>query len=169
MVVAPFLLAMAVVAAVAAVFVVLTADVLHAALALIVVLLALAGIYAGLGAPFIAAVQVIVYAGAIVTLFVFAVMILESRRERAPLLSTWKRHRAAAGLAAGALLAGLWGFTGLGALAFGPPTPGAGALPGLAHLLFGEFLLPFELVGVLLLVAVVAVLVLARRDGEPGA
>jgi len=152
----------ALVAAAAALVVVLSTDVLHGALALILVLMMLAGVYAGLGAYFIAAVQVIVYAGAIMVLFLFAVMVLESRREHAPRLASYRLHHAAAVLAGAALLFGL--VTGGGrVLAFAPQPEGAGSLPALSRLLFGEYLLPFELTGLLLLVAVVAVMTLAAR------
>ncbi len=153
-------------AAAAALVVVLSRDVLHGALALIVVLLALAGVYAGLGAFFIAAVQVIVYAGAIMVLFLFSVMVLEARREHAPRLASFRLQHAAAALAGLALLAGLAAGGGR-ALELAPQPEGAGSLPALSHLLFGEYLLPFELTGLLLLVAVVAVMTLARREDRP--
>jgi NADH-quinone oxidoreductase subunit J len=161
-------LAAAAVAAAASLVVVLKTDVLHAALALIVVLLSLAAIYAGLGAYFIAAVQVAVYAGAVMVLFLFAIMVLESRREPPSGLPSFRLHRLAAGVAGAALLAAL-AVAGRQALDVGAARL-HGSPPGvrvLAHVLFGRYLLPFELVGVLLTVALVAVLFLARRR-EPG-
>lgn len=161
-----FVLACCGTAALAAVFVVLRPDVLHGALALVVVLLSLAGVYAGLGARFIAAIQIVVYAGAVVVLFLFAIMVLKSRRESAGPRSLARISWAGAVVAGGALCTAL-------ALAapwreFGAGDSGAGAPPlsDLAGALFQEHLLAFELVGVLLLVAVVAVVALARFPAE---
>jgi len=158
----------AAVAALAAVLVVVQKDVLHSALSLIVVLLALAGVYAGLGAWFIAAIQVIVYAGAIMVLFMFAIMVLESRREHPSKLASAHLKRLAAGLVGLALFLGMAGSAQ--APVIGPAATGfapSASVPELSTLLFGEFLLPFELVGILLLVAVVGVMTLtgfARTD-----
>ncbi len=156
----------AVVAAGASLFVVLRADVVHGALALIVVFLSLAGIYAGLGAHFIAAIQVVVYAGAVMVLFLFAIMVLRSRRETPVSGTPMRLHRA------GAYVAGISMFVALAGAArwrafqdesihANPPS-----LSDLAGLLFGEYLLSFELVGLLLFVALVAVVILARREPE---
>lgn len=152
----------ALVAALAALLVVFSTDVMHGALALIVVLVALAGVYAGLGAHFIAAIQIAVYAGAIMILFLFAIMVLEGRREHAPRLASNRLHRLAAVLAGGAMLLGL--VAGLKTLGADPGALQATApsIRDLSHLLFGEWLLPFELVGLLLFVALVAVMVLTR-------
>jgi len=149
----------AAVAALAAVLVVVQKDVLHSALSLIVVLLALAGVYAGLGAWFIAAIQVIVYAGAIMVLFMFAIMVLESRREHPSRLASARLNRLAAGLIGLALFLGMAGSAQAPVTGPAGPPPGA-SVPALSSLLFGEFLLPFELVGILLLVAVVGVMTL---------
>jgi NADH:ubiquinone oxidoreductase subunit 6 (subunit J) len=157
-------LACASVAAAASLVVILRANVLHGALALIAVLLALAGVYAGLGAYFVAAVQVIVYAGAIMVLFLFAMMVLESRREKAP---PSRLNLVAALVAAGGLLAGLVGAVTWYRFGAGPPEAGAPTVSQTARFLLGDYLLAFELVGLLLLVALVAVTALARRPG-PG-
>lgn len=159
-------LACAFAAAAAAVLVVFSPDVMHGALALIAVLVALAGVYAGLGAHVIAAVQIAVYAGAIMILFLFAIMVLEGRREHPPRLASHRLHRLAAVLAGGAIFLG-----GLAVPRTAGSDPdllqlGAPSIRDLAHLLFGEWLLPFELVGVLLFVALVAVMVLARPHLE---
>jgi len=147
---------------------------MHSALALITVLLCLAGIYAGVGAWFIAAVQAVVYAGAVMVLFLFAIMVLESRREHPARLAGRRLTWAGAAAAGGGL------FAALVASSSGEPVPPAAPVPSpnlasLAKALFGEDLLPFELVGLLLLVALVAVVVLAAphptpgRSGEPAA
>ena len=163
MVVNPLVLACAALAAVAALFVILCSDVMRSALALIAVLLALAGIYAGLGAGFIAAVQVIVYAGAVMVLFLFAIMVLEGRRERAPAGPARRLSLLAAGLVSLALLAGFRSAGKALAPAEGQSWPAPG-IREIARFLFAEYLLPFEVVGLLLLVALVAVMVLGRRE-----
>ena len=162
----------AAVAALAALVVVLSTDVLHGALALIVVLLALAGVYAGSGAWLIAAVQIIVYAGAVMVLFLFVIMVLESRHEHAPRLASFRLNRLAAAVVGAALLALMTGYARVPAGTPGnvevivAPAAGSGVVE-FSTLLFHEFLLPFELVGLLLLVAVVAVMTLTGpRDAR---
>lgn len=136
---------------------------LYSALALIGVLVALAGIYAGLGAHFIAAIQVIVYAGAVMVLFLFAIMVLESRKEHPPKLPSFRLHRLAALVVGGILLVALAGaaqFEGFSVSSLHVNVPTVSAF---ATLLFSEYLLPFELVGLLLLIVLIAVMVLAGK------
>ncbi len=138
-----------------------------AALSLVVSMIALAGIYVLLEAHLIGVVQIMVYAGAIVVLFMFVVMLLNLRQEafppiRQPLLK-------AAGVAVGmwALLRFLQGM--------GEHLPEMRELPegfgGYRHLgyaLFTDYLLPFESTSLLLLAAIVGAVVLAkRRIGAP--
>ena len=125
--------------------------------------MALAGVYAGLGAYFIAAIQVIVYAGAIMVLFMFAIMVLESRRERPRRLPSFRLHRLGALVAGGVLLVALAGVTHRYGFQAGSLHEYAPSLSAQAKLLFSVYLLPFELVGLLLLIALVAVMVLTQR------
>jgi len=134
-------------------------------LALVVSFFGLAVCFVMLSAPFIAAIQVIVYAGAILVLFLFVLMLLnvpEETRERDPR----RIQRALAGVAlvlfAGMLLGLLRGHgaTGLAAPAAAP----TGDVAPLARLLFSGYLLPFEALSVLLLAALVGAFVLARRE-----
>ncbi len=146
-----------------ALVVVLHRNPVYSALGLVLTLFQVAVIFALLEAPLLALLQVIVYAGAIVVLFLFVIMLLALEPE--------KRLAAPFPVAvAGLVLAGLLGF----ALAAASTVPlagaGQGALPAgfgspesLAASLFGAHLLPFELTSVLLLVAVVGAVVLARR------
>ena len=141
----------------------------HAALLLVVNLVAVAVLYLLLDAPFLFAVQIIVYAGAIVVLFLFVIMLLGVDREEALLEPLpWQRTGAVVlGLAVVAELvtairAGV-GFAARGPAAF---AEGAGTA-ALARTLFRSYLLPFEATSVLLIVAAVAAMVLARRGG-PG-
>ena len=145
---------------------ILARNAVHAALGLVGTLLTLAGIYASLDAHFLAAVQVIVYAGAIMVLFLFVIMLLDANRpvgESNPI--PYVTEIAAIG---GALLAGA--FVVL-SLTFKDPKPLAaaaaslqGGAPGpLGVVLLTKFLLPFEAVSILLLVAVVGAVALVKR------
>lgn len=137
---------------------------IHSALALIVVMVALAGLYLLLGAEFVAAVQIIVYGGAIMVLFVFVIMLLNAGEEERTSLSRL------AGTAGISLALALGGF--LAATVFrAAPAASAAQAPvaaastrGLSVLLFREFVFPFELTSFLILVAILGALVLAQRE-----
>ncbi len=135
---------------------------INSALSLIAVMAALAGEYLLLGAEFVAAVQVIVYAGAIMVLFVFVIMLLNAGVEEET-----KGSRIA-------LLFGVPGVLTSSVLmawvvvrhAVTESVP-IGALPGhpteIAQLLFHDFLLPFEVTSVLILIAIMGAVVLASK------
>ena len=136
---------------------------IHGALFLVVNLGSVAIFYLMLGAEFLAAAQVIVYAGAIMVLFVFAIMVLiPGKEETGP-----DPHR---GLRVWALpVAGLlflqvvvWLIVARGAAPAARPAAGGG-VEAIGRLLFTDYLFPFELTSVLLLAAMVGVLLLARR------
>jgi len=135
---------------------------INSALSLVVVMASLAVEYLLLGAEFVAAVQVIVYAGAIMVLFVFVIMLLNAGEEE---------H------SGGSTVAWLLGIPGmLTASVFicwalihyeNAGQVSHGALPGhpadIAQLLFHEFLLPFEVTSILVLIAIMGAVVLAAR------
>ena len=136
------------------------------ALFLVLNLLSLAIFYVLLEAPFVAAIQVIVYAGAIMVLFLFIIMLLDLRRESGR-ESGWLQR--VLGGAGGALLLL---YLARGVLGEAPeaaaPAEGFGSPEQIAAVLFSRYLVPFEVISVLLLVALVGALVLARRgDGAP--
>jgi NADH-quinone oxidoreductase subunit J len=138
---------------------------IHGALFLVVNLASVAALYLMLQAELLAAVQVIVYAGAIVVLFVFAIMVLiPGKEETGP--DPRRPYRMLA-LPVGVLLLGLLvGTVTVVGTAMGRLAPAAAppdGVTGVARILFTDYLLPFELTGVLLLAAMVGVLVLARR------
>ncbi len=141
----------------------------YSVMSLVVTLISLAALFVLLGAPLLAALQILVYTGAILVLFLFVIMLLNVGRE-APGGGGGAGQRvgaAVAGLAFGGLLAlAFWGRFGL--LAGAPLHPVDVALKPLARALLSEYLLTFEMVGLLLLAAVIAATVLARRP-EPGA
>src|SRR5512132_4321324 len=137
-------------------------NVVHCALALVVALFLIAVLFVMLHAPMVGVLQVLVYAGAIMVLFLFVIMFLNP--------ATLEQRRG-----------GWWGFGTLAALALAgllvavmnggepPPDPVAGTeLFGspemLAKSLFTDFVLPFEIASILLLVAIIGAVVLAKRE-----
>ncbi len=145
---------------------------LYSAISLIGVFISLACLYVMLAAPFIAAVQVIVYAGAIMVLVVFVIMLLnveveERRRTRLSFLVP------AAVVMAGILIAevafilySVQAAPGQGDQSMVPSDTGLTASIGTA--LFTTYLLPFEITSILLLMAIVGAMTLARRMHEVG-
>ncbi len=136
-------------------------------LALVVSFFALAVCYVLLSAPFIAAIQVIVYAGAILVLFLFVLMLLNLPEEvhQAGGRPVHQFLSGAALLLFAALLLGLLRRHAAQIPAPGSVAPAAGAeIAPLAKLLFSDFLLPFEALSVLLLAALVGAFVLAQRE-----
>jgi NADH-quinone oxidoreductase subunit J len=134
----------------------------HSAIALLIVLAALAVTYLLLAAQFIAALQIIVYAGAIVVLFLFVIMLLHARsgEEGATKLPG---QRAAAVLFGALYLAALLAAVLATARPWPPAPPEFGTAQHVGEALYRTYVLPFELASVVLLVGVVAAVVLGRR------
>lgn len=138
---------------------------INSALSLIVVMGSLAVLYLLLGAEFVAAVQIIIYAGAIMVLFVFVIMLLNAAEEEHGIGS---RVATFGGLPAVGVLIVLviYSFTrpAEAAQSTALPIGGAGGSTNdIATLLFSKFLLPFEITSVLILIAIMGAVVLARR------
>jgi NADH-quinone oxidoreductase subunit J len=141
--------------------------VVYSAISLIICLCAVAALYLLLEAPFIAAVQVIVYAGAIMVLFLFVIMLLD------PFSAAVLRDKKKSLVYAGSIL----GILGLGLLipllraykpSLVPRNPevihsSIGSVKSVGEMLFSKYLLPFEMTSVLILVAIIGIVVLARR------
>jgi NADH-quinone oxidoreductase subunit J len=169
MVMAPalFLLLAAVLLA-SALTVVLHPNPVKGAMALVVTLFLLAVLFVLLGAHMVAALQIIVYAGAIMVLFLFVIMLLNLQDETLRVRSAGHLGlRAVAWLGAAGLalvLVRLVTRLSLGAPAEAPA--GYGGAIMVARSLFTDFVLPFELAGLLLLVAVIGPVVLAQRGGK---
>ena len=155
--------------------VVLARNPVHSALFLVQTLLSVAVLFLLQDAELVAAVQVIVYAGAIVVLFIFVIMLLGVDRREA--LTETLRFQRPIALALGALvlveillLAGHSWATGA-KTASGVPLSGGGDfgsnIQRVARVLFTDFLWPFQLTAVLLAIAVVGSVALARRSGQP--
>jgi NADH-quinone oxidoreductase subunit J len=135
---------------------------INSALSLVVVMGSLAVEYLLLGAEFVAAVQVIVYAGAVMVLFVFVIMLLNAGVEERTKGSRVALLFGVPGMLVGSVLIG-WVLIER----TGNPVVPAGALPGspkvIGWLLFHDFLLPFELTSILVLIAIMGAVVLASH------
>ena len=135
---------------------------INSALSLIAVMAALAGEYLLLGAEFLAAVQVIVYAGAIMVLFVFVIMLLNAGVEERT-----KGSRVAILVGVPGMLLGSVLLAWVVLRYSGTEPVSVGALPGdpatIGQLLFHDFLLPFEITSVLILIAIMGAVVLASK------
>jgi NADH-quinone oxidoreductase subunit J len=135
---------------------------IHSALSLIVVMAALAGLYLLLEAEFVAAIQIIVYAGAIMVLFVFVIMLLNAGEEERTQLSRMARY---GGVPLAALLLVVLAYhVGRASAAIEAQPAVEGTTRRLALLLFRDFAFPFELTSILILVAILGAVVLARRE-----
>jgi NADH-quinone oxidoreductase subunit J len=137
----------------------------YSAIFLIITLFALAGLYFLLGAQFLSVVQVIVYAGAIMVLFLFVIMLLNLGDEaRLPL---GRSLQIGFGLAfALILLVQLLVILAAGARLFGPltgQTPAFGGVENLGKALFSQYLYPFEIASVLLLTGIVGAIILGSK------
>jgi len=142
---------------------------IYATLALVLTLFSVAVLFVLLGAPFVGVLQVLVYAGAIVVLFLFVIMLLNVQKEEMSHVGAGAQLWAA--VLAAVVFVGMLGlsFWRAGSPALKPLTPESVSLQGLASELFNTYLLPFEIVGLLLLVAVIGATVAARRPAELGA
>ena len=144
----------------------------YSTMSLVVTLFSVAVLFVVLGAPFIGALQVLIYTGAIVVLFLFVLMLLNITREETA-ISAQKVQMGGALLGAlifGGMLALLfWSLRGSGGNGNDNPpvTEELVSMKGMAWEMFTEFLLPFEIVGLLLLVAVIGATVVARRPPQP--
>ena len=133
---------------------------MSSAIYLVVTMLCLAGLYALLAGPFVAVIQVLVYAGAVMVLMLFVIMMLNLREEtlqREGRLWTW-------------VIAGLIGLVLVVAVvppfprtSIGTPTPEFGTIEAVGNQLFTVYMLPFELTSVLLLIAIIGAVILAKR------
>jgi len=151
-------------------FTVLKKNPVASAFSLVMVFFSFAGIYALLGAHLIATLQVLVYAGAIMVLFVFVVMLLNSDAPSFDLRRTPPLFKLAAGVVVFTMLA-LFVRVFKGAIPSPSPGPytaeaiqvAGGNTQVISELMFSEYILPFELTSVLLLAGIVGAVALAKR------
>ena len=164
-----FFFLIATVTVVSAVLVILLRNPVHCALSLVLTFFSLAGLYVLLNAQFIAAIQVIVYAGAIMVLFLFVIMLLnldrvEKTREKHPLQKAF-------GILIGCLLLVVLGSVVATGFIYGSKgthtaaeISTVGNTKAIAGLLFTDWVLPFEITSILLLAAIVGAIVLSKRE-----
>ena len=159
---------LAVIALTAAASMIIQRNPVHSALFLIITLLSLAGLFLLLSASFLAVIQVIVYAGAIMVLFLFVIMLLDVRRmEGAP---SRVRFQKTLGVFLGVIFfletilvlrSGV--ISDLAAAAATPPAPDFGTAVALGRTLFTSYFFPLQLAAVLLFVALIGAIVLSKR------
>jgi len=155
----------AAIAVVCAINLVVQTHPISSALSLIGVMAALAALYLLLGGEFIAAAQLVVYAGAVMVLFIFVIMLLNAGTEHKALKNPWSKY---AGVPMLVVFLGLVGwlvqsmFPSTETVTFGQFTKGGPADIGRA--LFTTYLLPFEITSVLILIAILGAIVLARKE-----
>ena len=138
-------------------------NVIHSAVAMMICFGSLAGMYALLGAPIIAAAQVLIYLGAISVLILFAIMLTQAGDASLP--APFHRQAPIAvvialvvvGLVAWAVVTTAWKAA---------PAAAAVAVEAVGNLLFTDYALPFEIIGFLLLAAIIGAIFLARRPEE---
>jgi NADH-quinone oxidoreductase subunit J len=133
------------------------------AMFLVLTIVSLAGLFVLLHAFFLAAVQVLVYAGAVMVLFLFVIMLLDLKEEERRKI---KSFGLVTGLVSVGAIAGIF-LHSLRRTVFaapGPLNPEGGSTLRLGKLLFTQYLLPFEIVSILLLVAMVGVILLSKKD-----
>jgi NADH-quinone oxidoreductase subunit J len=150
-----------------AVMLILAHEPIHSALALVLVMMSLAVLYLLLGAPFIAAVQIIVYAGAIMVLFVFVILLLNAGvEERTDFSKIAKFVGVPLGLFLLLEIAHWLAHSPAGkAIANGAGgSSQAASTNTLSLLLFQQYLFPFEATSILILIAILGALVLARKE-----
>jgi NADH-quinone oxidoreductase subunit J len=155
---------LAALAVIGAVSLILQKHPIHSALSLIVVMIALAGLYLLLGAEFVAAVQIIVYGGAIMVLFVFVIMLLNAGIEERSSIS---KMAGTPGLLLVVALAGFIAATiarSTDSIQAASQTGEMSSTLGISNMIFKDFVYPFELTSFLILVAVLGATVLAQRE-----
>ena len=156
-----FVLAIGVVGA--GIAVVTLRNIIHSAVAMMICFGSLAGMYALLGAPIVAAAQVLIYLGAISVLILFAIMLTQAGDANLP--APFHRQLPIAAVIALAII-GMVGWavvrTDWGVAA----APVAAAVDAIADALFTAYALPFEIISLLILVAIIGAIFLARRPEE---
>ncbi|MFC5266246.1 NADH-quinone oxidoreductase subunit J [Kribbella qitaiheensis] len=152
------------VAVVAAVLVVTSRRIVHAALWLVVALGAVAGCFGVLHAEFVALVQILVYVGAIVVLVLFALMLTKAPTNPLPGLTTGRSPFAAVVSLVLALILGAGVVVAFGNERIKPVS--AGSAESVGNAVFRSWVLPFEVLSVLLLAALIGAIVLSQRSGR---
>jgi NADH-quinone oxidoreductase subunit J len=154
-----------------AIMVVSTKNTVHSVLFLVVNFLFVAALYVLLGAQFLAVIQILVYAGGIVVLYLFVVMLVNLKRPPEAHQDPHRMTRLGFGLAAAVLLE-LGAIAAYGSsnvanpapVAASPSIPVSGNTEQVGWLLYTNYLIPFEIASMLLLVAMIGAIILAKRE-----
>ena len=157
-----------------AVLVITTRDTVHSVLFLVLDFLFVAALYVLLGAPFLAAIQILVYAGGIVVLYLFVVMLVNLKRPPEAHSDPHRQTRWGFALSVAVLveLAAVAAYSRVSpapplvaaAAAAAPAMPVTGNTEQVGWLLYTSYLIPFEIASMLLLVAMIGAIVLAKRE-----
>jgi len=154
-----------------AIMVVTTKDTVHSVLFLVLDFLFVAALYVLLDAQFLAAIQVLVYAGGIVVLYLFVVMLVNLKRAPEEYHDPRRRSMLGFGLSAAVLIElgmiAAWGYANPAPAlpnAVGAALPVTGNTEQVGWLLYTSYLIPFEIASMLLLVAMIGAIVLAKRE-----
>lgn len=150
----------------AALGVVLFENIVYSAFLLAGVFISIAGMYLLLNADFVAAAQVLIYVGAVNVLILFAIMLVNKRQDFVPFPTAWLRKALTAGVSVG-LFALLSTMVLVTPWTYSTATPANDTIVIIAQHFFSDFLLPFELASILLLMAMVGAIILARREYLP--
>ncbi|MGM9986901.1 MAG: NADH-quinone oxidoreductase subunit J [Bacillaceae bacterium] len=150
-----------------AIFMINAQKVMHMMLLLVFTFLSLAGIYVLLEAEFVGVVQVLIYSGAITILMLFGIMLTKSQDKQVTKGNIWRR---------GALFVSIFAFFGVMYVAISnfvesnkPITEVQNNTAEIGKVLYSQYIIPFEILSLLLLVALVGAIVLAKREeGEDG-
>lgn len=148
--------------------VVLFTNIVYSAFLLGAVFVSMAGMYFLLNADFVAAAQILIYVGAVNVLILFAIMLVNKRQDFPVMANAWIRKSATVVVCLGLFLL-------LGTMIFATPWAGVSTMPAgtdssivrIGEHFFSDFLLPFEVASVFLLMAMVGAIILARRDVIP--
>jgi NADH-quinone oxidoreductase subunit J len=152
-----------------AVLVISTKDTVHSVLFLVVDFLFVAALYVLLAAPFLAVIQILVYAGGIIVLYLFVVMLVNLRRPPEAHLDPHRRTKLGLGLSVAVLveLVAVGVYETARPVTTAAPTaalPVSGNTEQVGWLVYTSYLIPFEIASMLLLVAMIGAIVLAKRE-----
>jgi NADH-quinone oxidoreductase subunit J len=154
-----------------AVLVVSTKNTVHSVLFLVMNFLFVAALYVLLGAPFLAVIQILVYAGGIVVLYLFVVMLVNLKRPPEAHQDPHRKTQWGFALSVAVLVelvaVGAYSYASPApplAAASAPPLPVTGNTEQVGWLLYTSYLIPFEIASMLLLVAMIGAIVLAKRE-----
>ncbi|MGB3298502.1 MAG: NADH-quinone oxidoreductase subunit J [Phormidesmis sp.] len=147
--------------------VVLLSNIVYSAFLLCLTFISVAGMYILLNAGFVAAAQVLVYVGAVNVLILFGIMLVNKQEDFVPVKNVWIGKAMAA-----AVCVGIFGLIGTMVISHPwaistAPAAGDRAIEVIGQHFFSDYLLPFELASILLLIALVGAIILARREFIP--